>query len=93
MKNTIRPPRPGGTRRTTRAPRISILAHAQGISRRRPCRAAWPASADRSRPTNDPSRANEDTRLLGMISEADLARNLPDKEVSRFVEAEVSRSV
>lgn len=32
-------------------------------------------------------------RLVGMISEADLARNLPEKEVGRFVEAVVAHSV
>ncbi|MGW9026122.1 CBS domain-containing protein [Streptomyces sp. NPDC055722] len=36
---------------------------------------------------------NEDKQLVGMISEADLARNLPDREVGRFVEAMVARSV
>ncbi|GGS02769.1 hypoxic response protein 1 [Streptomyces humidus] len=36
---------------------------------------------------------DEDKQLVGMISEADLARNLPDKEVGRFVEAVVARSV
>ncbi|GAA3776177.1 CBS domain-containing protein [Streptomyces chiangmaiensis] len=36
---------------------------------------------------------NEDKQLVGMISEADLARNLPDREVGRFVEAVVARSV
>lgn len=44
-------------------------------------------------PQTGPGRANEDKRLASMISEADLARDLPDKEVSRFVEAEVSHSV
>ncbi len=36
---------------------------------------------------------DENKRLVGMISEADLARNLPDKEVGRFVEAVVARSI
>ncbi|HZG06481.1 MAG TPA: CBS domain-containing protein [Streptomyces sp.] len=36
---------------------------------------------------------DENKRLVGMISEADLARNLPEKEVGRFVEAVVARSV
>lgn len=36
---------------------------------------------------------NEDRQLIGIISEADLARNLPDKEVGRFVEAVVARGV
>jgi CBS domain-containing protein len=34
-----------------------------------------------------------DKRLVGMISEADVARNLPEKEVGRFVEAVVARGV
>lgn len=32
-------------------------------------------------------------RLVGMISEADLGRNLPDREVGRFVEAVVARGL
>lgn len=36
---------------------------------------------------------DSDKRLVGMISEADVARNLPDKEVARFVEAVVARGV
>lgn len=36
---------------------------------------------------------DESKQLVGMISEADLARNLPEKEVGRFVEAVVARSV
>ncbi|MBO8190517.1 CBS domain-containing protein [Streptomyces oryzae] len=35
----------------------------------------------------------ENHRLIGIISEADLARNLPDKEVGQFVEAVVARGV
>lgn len=36
---------------------------------------------------------DSDRRLVGMISEADVARNLPEKEVGRFVEAVVARGV
>ncbi|OAH12805.1 CBS domain-containing protein [Streptomyces jeddahensis] len=36
---------------------------------------------------------DENKRLVGMISEADLARNLPEKEVGRFVEAVVAHSI
>ncbi|MGW1025782.1 CBS domain-containing protein [Streptomyces sp. NPDC002577] len=36
---------------------------------------------------------DENKRLVGMISEADLARNLPEKEVGRFVEAVVAYSI
>jgi CBS domain-containing protein len=36
---------------------------------------------------------DENKRLVGMISEADLGRNLPDREVGRFVEAVVARSL
>ncbi|MFH0241008.1 CBS domain-containing protein [Streptomyces sp. HK10] len=33
---------------------------------------------------------DEEKRLVGMVSEADLARNLPEAEVGRFVEAVVA---
>ncbi|SCK43706.1 CBS domain-containing protein [Streptomyces sp. WMMB 322] len=36
---------------------------------------------------------DNDKRLVGIISEADLARNLPEREVGRFVEAVVARSI
>jgi CBS domain-containing protein len=36
---------------------------------------------------------DSDRRLVGMISEADVARNLPEKDVGRFVEAVVARGV
>ncbi|CAL9605027.1 CBS domain-containing protein [Streptomyces atacamensis] len=34
---------------------------------------------------------DEEKRLVGMVSEADLARNLPEAEVGRFVEAVVAK--
>jgi CBS domain-containing protein len=36
---------------------------------------------------------DENKRLVGIISEADIARNLPDREVGRFVEAIAARSL
>lgn len=36
---------------------------------------------------------DDNKKLVGIITEADLARNLPDKEVGRFVEAVVARAV
>ena len=35
---------------------------------------------------------DQDKRLVGMISEADVARNLPEEDVGRFVEAVVESS-
>jgi CBS domain-containing protein len=36
---------------------------------------------------------DSDKRLVGMISEADVARNLPEKEVGRFLEAVLAQGV
>ncbi|SFK20206.1 CBS domain-containing protein [Streptomyces pini] len=36
---------------------------------------------------------DEEKRLVGMVSEADLARNLPETEVGRFVEAVVAERI